>query len=128
VILPRGLQNRCGLKLRRFTSVVSRAKSFLLFSVCSALIVVAALSDAHSQISYSLPTPLFPLARADNGGVLGGPLNKVIVDINGDGHDDAIYHLFTVGQLFGSGGPSPIVIQCHRRGQVLQSYTSPLLL
>ena len=108
--LWRGLQNRTGLELRRYKSLVSWAKGFLLFSVCTALIVVAALSDAHGQISYSLPIPLFPLARAENGEVLGGPLSKVIVDINGDGFQDAIYFLFTQGQLFGNGGPSPIVI------------------
>jgi FG-GAP-like repeat len=105
-----GLLNLCGLKFRRYAAVASRAKGFLQFSVCTALLIIAAVSDAHGQISYSLPIPLFPLARADNGELLGGPISKVIVDINGDGYDDAIYHLFTQGQLFGNGSPSPIAI------------------
>ena len=62
MILSKGFPNCCGLKFRRYASVVSWAKNFLQFSVCTALIVVAALSDAHGQISYSLPIPLFPLA------------------------------------------------------------------
>src|SRR6266536_2073649 len=117
MILSRGFPNCCGLKLRRYASVVSRAKGFLPLSVCTALIVVAAFSDAHGQISYSMPSPLFPLARADNGELLGGPLSKVIVDINGDGYDDAIYHLFTQAQLRDHGVPTPIIILLNdRRG------------
>ena len=82
-------------------SVVSRAKSFLQFSVCTALLVIGALSDAHAQISYSPLRPLFPVAKGDNGNYLGPPLNKEIVDINGDGYDDAIYLLFAPNQLRG---------------------------
>ena len=37
VTLWRGLQNCCGLKFRRYASVVSLAKSFLQFSVSTAL-------------------------------------------------------------------------------------------
>ena len=110
MILSRGFPNCCGLKFRRYASVVSRAKSFLQFSVCTALIVIAALSDAHGQISYSMPIPLFPLVRGDNGELLAGGLNKVIVDINGDGYDDAIYHLTAQNQLYSGGVPSPIII------------------
>jgi hypothetical protein len=109
VILSIGLPNCCGLKFRRHTAVASGAKSFLQFSVCTALIIAFS-SGVHAQVSYSAPRPLFPVARADNGELLGGPLSKVIVDINGDGYDDAIYLLFTQGQLFGNGGPSPIII------------------
>ena len=94
MFLPRRFRNCCGLKFRRYASVVSWAKSFLQFSVCTALIVVVALSDAHGQISYSTLRPLFPVAKGDDGQFLGPPLNKVIVDFNGDGYDDAIYHLF----------------------------------
>lgn len=90
--------------------------------------VVAALSDADGQIFYSMPHPLFPLARADNGELLGGPLNKVIVDINGDGYDDAIYHLFTQDQLRGPGGlPSPIVILLNDRNGGVYDGTSEII-
>jgi FG-GAP-like repeat len=117
VTLARGLQNRCGLEFKRYVSIVSRAKDFLQFSVCTALMVVAALSDAYGQISYSLPIPVFPLAPADNGELLGGPMVKVIVDINGDGFQDAIYHLFAQGQLRDHAVPTPIVILLNdRRG------------
>jgi FG-GAP-like repeat len=122
-----GFPNCCGLKFSVYTSV-SRAKSFLQLSVCTALLVIAAVSDAHSQISYSLPIPLFPLARADNGNFLGPPLNKVIVDINGDGYDDAIYHVFTVDQLRGPGGlPSPIVILLTDRNGGVYDGTSEII-
>src|SRR5262245_40254377 len=110
MIRSRRLQNHAGLKRRRYASVVSQAKSFLLFPVCTALIVAAALSDAHGQISYSLPIPLFPLPRGDSGELLAGGLNKVIVDINGDGYDDAIYHLTGPNQLYVGGVPSSIII------------------
>ena len=77
MFLPRRFRNCCGLKFRRYASVVSWAKSFLQFSVCTALIVVAALSDAHGQISYSALRPLFPVAKGDDGQFLGPPLNPV---------------------------------------------------
>jgi hypothetical protein len=128
VVLSRGLQSRFGLKYRRCVSVINWAKGLLQFSVCTALMVVAALSDADGQIFYSMPHPLFPLARADNGELLGGPLNKVIVDINGDGYDDAIYHLFTQDQLRGPGGlPSPIVILLNDRNGGVYDGTSEII-
>jgi hypothetical protein len=128
VILPRELQNRCGLGLRRYTSVASRAKGFLQFSVCTALIVVAALSDAHGQISYSALRPLFPVAKGDDGQFLGPPLNKEIVDINGDGYDDAIYFLFATDQLRGPAGvPSPIVIMLNDRHGGFYDGTSEII-
>src|SRR5262245_46787841 len=115
MIRSKGSQNRAGVELRRCASVISRAKSFLLVSVCTALIVVAALSDAHSQISYSAPLPLFPVPRADNGQFLGPPLNKVIADFNGDGYDDAIYFLFANQLREPNGVPTPIVILLNDR-------------
>jgi FG-GAP-like repeat len=118
--------NCCGSKFRRYASVVSRAKSFLLFSVCTALIVVAVLSDAHGQISYSAPRPLFPVASADNGQPLGPPLQAVIADFNGDGHDDAIYHLITNNRA-PDGVPSPIVILLNDRNGGFYDGTSELI-
>lgn len=112
MILSRGVQNRCELKLRRCACV----KTFLQFSVSTFLVIVTSSYNAHAQVSYSASSPLFPISKADNGELLGGPLNKVIVDINGDGYDDAIYQLFTQGQLRTAGGvPSPIVILLNDR-------------
>ena len=99
VTLSRGLQTRSGLDLR--PRVFSQAKSFLQFTICTALLFIAALTDAHGQISYSPLRPLFPVAKGDDGKDLGPPLNKEIADINGDGYDDAIYFLFATDQLRG---------------------------
>jgi hypothetical protein len=52
----------------------------------------------------------------------------VIVDINGDGYDDAIYQLFTQGQLRGPGGlPSPIVILLNDRNGGVYDGTSEII-
>ena len=92
------------------------------------LLVFASSSAAPGRIFYSAPSPLFTVARADDGQPLGPPLNKVIVDINGDGYDDAIYHLFTQGQLRGpSGLPSPIVILLNDRNGGAYDGTSEII-
>jgi hypothetical protein len=115
------------LKFRRYASVVSRTKSFLQFSVCT-VIIVATLSDAHGQITYSALRPLFPVAKGDDGKDLGPPLNKEIVDINGDGYDDAIYFLFATDQLRGPDGvPSPIVILLSDRNGGVYDGTSEII-
>ena len=99
------LQNRPALRLGW------RVLGVLVQCLVWTLLTFASSSAAPARIFYSAPHPLFPVGRADNGEPLGPPLNKVIVDINGDGYDDAIYHLFTQDQLRGpSGLPSPIVI------------------
>jgi hypothetical protein len=83
---------------------------------------------ASGRIFYSAPSPLFHVASADDGQPLGPPLNKVIVDINGDGYDDAIYHLFTQGQLRGPAGvPSPIVILLGDRNGGVYNGTSEII-
>lgn len=126
VTLSRGLQTRSGLDLR--PRVFSQAKSFLQFTICTALLVIAALTDAHGQISYSPLRPLFPVAKGDDGKDLGPPLNKEIADINGDGYDDAIYFLFATDQLRGPAGvPSPIVILLNDRHGGFYDGTSEII-
>jgi hypothetical protein len=85
-----------------------RLISILVQSFVWTLLTFSSSFAAPGRIFYSAPHPLFPLPRADNGELFGGPLAKVVVDINGDGYEDAVYHLFTGGHYLAMVGQAPL--------------------
>jgi FG-GAP-like repeat len=99
----------------------------LVQSIVWTLLIFASSSAAPGRIFYSGPSPLFPVARADNGQFLGPPLNKVIADFNGDGYDDAIYFLFADQLRTPNGVPTPIVILLNDRQGGFYDGTSEII-